>query len=107
MGGNVNTLSNTFEGKYFHPVNKRRNVIGVRVLAAVVSGFGGIVLPPFNRFYLGGEDSIRGFDYFSISPWAFVPTSKNVPIFFLDPQILDAQGNPTCWRSICPRLRSG
>ena len=104
LQGNVNTISHTFEGKYFRPVNKRRNVIGVRVLAAFVSGFGGIVLPPFNRFYLGGEDSIRGFDYFSISPWAFVPTSKNIPIFFLDPQILDAQGNPTLRQLVVPVL---
>ncbi|MBI3483792.1 MAG: outer membrane protein assembly factor BamA, partial [Acidobacteria bacterium] len=94
LQGNVNTISHTFEGKYFRPVNKRRNVIGVRVLASFVTGFGGIALPPFNRFYLGGEDSIRGFDFFSISPWAFVPTSKSVQISFLDPQQLDAQGNP-------------
>jgi outer membrane protein insertion porin family len=95
LGGNVNTITHTFEGKYFRPVNKRRNVIGVRVLASIVNGFGGIVLPPFNRFYIGGEDSIRGFDYFTISPWAFLPTSKNVPVFYLDPRQLDAQGNPT------------
>ncbi len=95
LGGNVNTISHTFEGKYFRPVNKRRNVIGMRLMASFTTGFGGIVLPPFNRFYLGGEDSVRGFDFFSISPWAFVPTSKSVQLFFLDPQLLDANGNPS------------
>ncbi|MBI1750156.1 MAG: outer membrane protein assembly factor BamA [Acidobacteria bacterium] len=95
LQGNVNTISHTFEGKYFRPVNKRRNVIGVRMMASFTTGFGGIVLPPFNRFYLGGEDSVRGFDFFSISPWAFVPTSKTVQLFFLDPQHLDSNGNPT------------
>ncbi len=104
LGGNVNTISNTFEGKYFRPVNKRRNVIGLRGLASFVTGFGGIALPPFNRFYLGGEDSIRGFDFFSISPWAFVPTSKNVQLFFLDPRVLDAQGNPTLQARAIPVL---
>ncbi|MCL4523303.1 MAG: outer membrane protein assembly factor BamA [Acidobacteria bacterium] len=104
LGGNVNTISHTFEGKYFRPVNKRRNVIGVRVLASFVTGFGGIALPPFNRFYLGGEDSIRGFDFFSISPWAFVPTSKNVQVLFRDPQQLDSQGNPSLRQLLVPVL---
>jgi len=104
LQGNVNTLTHTMEAKYFRPINRGRNVLGFRLLAAYATGFGGIVLPPFNRFYLGGEDSVRGFDYFSISPWAFVPTARQAQIFFLDPTQLDAQGNPSLRVALVPVL---
>jgi outer membrane protein insertion porin family len=95
LQGNVNTITHTIEAKYFRPINKHRNVLGFRFLSSFAQGYGGIVLPPFNRFYMGGEDSVRGFDYFTITPWAFVPTAKSAQLFFLDPQLLDAQGSPT------------
>jgi len=94
LGGNVNTITHTFEGRYFRPINKGRNVLGFRALAAFATGYGGVVLPPFNRFYVGGEDSIRGFDYFTISPWAFVPTDRTLPISYSDPTSLGPDGNP-------------
>lgn len=94
LGGNVNTLTQTFEGKYFRPINKRRNVIGVRLMSSFATGYGGIVLPPFNRWYIGGEDSVRGFDYFTVSPWAFIPRDMTVPIVFRDPTQLGSDGQP-------------
>jgi len=105
LQGNVNTISNSFEFKMFHPVNKRRNIIGLRFLASMADGYGGKVLPPFNRFYLGGEDTIRGFDFFTISPWAFIPTSTNAQIFFLNPQVLNGAGNPTVQSITVPTLQ--
>ena len=105
LQGNVNTISNSFEFKMFHPVNKRRNIIGLRFLASMADGYGGKVLPPFNRFYLGGEDTIRGFDFFTISPWAFIPTSTNSQIFFLNPQVLNGAGNPTVQSITVPTLQ--
>ena len=94
LGGNVNSFTNIFEGKYFRPVNKRRNVLGFRLLTALATGYGGKELPPFNRFFLGGEDSVRGFDIRTITPVAFIPVPVNQQVIFLDPTLLDAAGNP-------------
>jgi outer membrane protein insertion porin family len=78
LGGNVNTITPTLEAKYYHPINKRRNTLGFRLLASTVAGYGGRVPPPFSRFYIGGETDIRGFDIRSISPVAFFPSITSV-----------------------------
>jgi len=85
LGGNVNTITNLVEYKQFRPVNKRRNVFGYRVRVAYISGFGGKEIPPYSRFYMGGEDDIRGYDIRSISPVTFIPTESRVPITYPDP----------------------
>jgi len=95
IGGNINTFTPTFEAKYFHPINRRRNVLGFRILTAYGTGFGNRVLAPFNRFYVGGEDTVRGFDFFTISPWAFVPTLQTVSVSFSNPTVLGPTGQPT------------
>jgi outer membrane protein insertion porin family len=95
LQGNVNALLPTLEAKYFHPVNRGRNVLAFRLLTAFATGFGGRVLPPFNRFYIGGEDTVRGFDFFTISPWAFVPTLETTPVSYFDPTVLGPNGQPT------------
>lgn len=51
-----------------------RNTIGYRIQAAYVQGFSGDVAPPFNRFYMGGDNDLRGFDTRTATPYAFVPT---------------------------------
>ncbi len=78
LGGNVNTISPTVEWKYFHPINKGRNVLGFHALASMITGYAGRVSPPFSRFYMGGEQDIRGFDIRSISPVAFFPTVTQI-----------------------------
>jgi len=78
LGGNVNTIRPIFEGKYFHPVNKKRNVVGLHLLASTIAGYGGKVPPPYSRFYLGGENDLRGFDIRSISPVAWFPSTVSV-----------------------------
>jgi len=79
LGGNVNQILPTVDAKYFHtsPLN-RKHVIGLHALGKFVSGYGGKVAPPLNRFYMGGENDIRGFDIWSISPIAYIPTSASV-----------------------------
>jgi outer membrane protein insertion porin family len=97
IGGNVNTTTHTFEGKYFRPLRKKQekpHVLGFRLLTAFATGYGGRVLPPFNRFVLGGEDTVRGFDFYTISPWTFIPTEGTVQAFYQDPTKLDFAGNP-------------
>jgi outer membrane protein insertion porin family len=82
IGGNVNTITPTLEAKYFRPVRNIRSdhptAIGMRLLVSSVIGYGGRVVPPFSRYYIGGEMDVRGFDIRTISPMAFYPTVVSV-----------------------------
>ena len=82
IGGNVNMFTPTIEAKYFHPVSNVRSdhptAIGMRLLLSSVVGYGGRVVPPFSRYYIGGEMDLRGFDIRTISPVAFYPTVVSV-----------------------------
>jgi outer membrane protein insertion porin family len=80
IGGNVNTITNTGEFKYFHPVNHRRNAVGVRFLGGFTTGYGGKEIPPYSRFYLGGENDLRGFDIRAVSPVTYIPNAVNQSI---------------------------
>lgn len=80
LGGNVNLLEPTIDAKYFRSGFFKNHVIGAHVLARFVTGYGGKVAPPFYRFYMGGENDIRGFEIWQISPMAFVPTEADVII---------------------------
>jgi len=52
---------------------------------AYVTGFGGLEAPIFDRFFIGGEYTIRGFDYRSISPLAQYITQTYRQVTRLDP----------------------
>lgn len=80
LGGTVRSIRPIIQYKQFFPVQKRRNTIGYSVNASFISGFGGLVAPPFQRFYMGGENDIRGFDIRSISPVAFLPSSNVITL---------------------------
>jgi len=94
LGGNVNSITPTFEFKRFFQVHKKRNVIGIRSLTVFTSGFGGQAVPPNTRLYLGGEQDIRGFNVRTITPVAFIPTSNPFPIPYVDPTSLTGAGLP-------------
>jgi len=106
LGGNVKTISNIFDFKYFHPVRKHRNVIGLHFSAAYIAAYGTTTsvcpatlvtvppctpestpnaIPPFSRLYMGGESDIRGFDIRSISPVTFIPQATAQTISYHDP----------------------
>jgi outer membrane protein insertion porin family len=85
LGGNVNTITNVLEWKRFKPMQKRRNILGLHAQVAYIAGYGGKEIPPFNRFYMGGENDIRGYDIRSISPVTFIPTATAQTIFYNDP----------------------
>jgi len=55
-------------------------VLAFHFLATTVTGYGGKVAPPFQRSFIGGENDVRGFDFYSISPIAFIPSSANVKV---------------------------
>ncbi|MGH9355698.1 MAG: BamA/OMP85 family outer membrane protein, partial [Terriglobia bacterium] len=78
LGGNVNTITPSFEMKYYRPINHGRNTLAFHFLASTISGYGGKVPPPYSRFYMGGQYDIRGFNIYSISPVIFFPTVGQV-----------------------------
>ncbi len=80
LGGNVNTLEPTIDAKYFRAGFKKGHVIGMHVLGRFLSGYGGKVAPPFSRYYTGGENDIRGFEIWGVSPIAFLPTTATVNV---------------------------
>ena len=80
LGGTVRSVRPLVQYKQFIPVNNRRNAIGFNVQGSFISGYGGLVAPPFQRFFMGGENDIRGFDIRSISPVAFLPSSNVITL---------------------------
>jgi outer membrane protein insertion porin family len=95
LQGNVNTISNTFSMTYFRPSYHRRNVIAFKLTAGSISGYGGKDVPPYNRFYLGGEQDVRGYDFYTISPFVAIPFSTTTNVSFANPKLLNQQGAPT------------
>jgi len=95
LQGNVNTISNTFSSTYFRPHYHNRNVIAVKFQTAMITGYGGKDVPPYNRFYLGGEQDVRGYDFYTISPFVVIPFSTTTNISFTNPKLLSPQGVPT------------
>ncbi len=81
LGGNVNTLQPNLDIAYFRKGLFKGNVQGFHLNARFIAGFGGRVAPPYDRYYMGGESDIRGFDILTISPIAYIPTSRAVPLY--------------------------
>jgi outer membrane protein insertion porin family len=99
LGGNVNTLLPALDVAYFRRGLFRSNVMGFHLNGRFILGYGGKVAPPYSRFYMGGEDDVRGFDILTISPIAFIPTSAPVAVLNADGTArtqagVDKNGNP-------------
>ncbi len=84
IGGNVRMVEPTIDIKWFRAGLKKGHVIGMHGLGRFVSGYGGRSVPPFSRFYMGGENDIRGFEIWGISPVAYIPTTAAVPVLNAD-----------------------
>ena len=80
LGGNVNMIRPVVEAKYFRPALRKGHVLGFRGMASFMSGYGGNVAPPFYRTYMGGEQDVRGFEIWSISPIAYVPSTSTINV---------------------------
>jgi outer membrane protein insertion porin family len=80
LGGNTHYFKPVVEWKKFRPMNKGRNTLGFRVLGSWISGYAGDVAPPFDRFYMGGDQDLRGFDIRSVSPVTLFPTAITIPL---------------------------
>jgi outer membrane protein insertion porin family len=94
LGGDVKDIRPIGEYKRFFPVNKRRNAIGLHFSSAYITGYGGRNVPPFSRFYMGGETDLRGFDIRSISPVTFIPNQSVSQITYTDPTFIGPSGLP-------------
>jgi outer membrane protein insertion porin family len=100
LGGNVNQIEPVIDAKYFRKGIGKTHVIGLHFSGRYLTGFGGKTAPPFNRFFMGGENDVRGFDIWAISPIAFVPVEATVNLLNADgsprqQRIIDTNGNPT------------
>jgi outer membrane protein insertion porin family len=85
IGGTVRTIRPIVQFKQFFPMQKRlnprgRNALGYNVQASFITGYGGVVAPPFERAYLGGENDLRGFDIRTVSPIAYLPSAQAVAL---------------------------
>jgi outer membrane protein insertion porin family len=81
LGGNVNTIRPSLDIKYFKQAPwHRSHILAFHVLGSLVTGYGGKFIPPFSRTYIGGEQDVRGFEIWGITPIAFVASSSSVNI---------------------------
>ena len=80
VGGTVHTFRPIVGFKQFFPMQKRRNALGYNLQASFITGYGGVVAPPFERAYLGGENDLRGFDIRAVSPLAYLPSVQTVAL---------------------------
>ena len=80
LGGTVRSIRPIVQYKKFIPVQNRRNAIGFNFQGSFITGFDGLVAPPFQRAYMGGENDLRGFDIRSVSPVAFLPSVGSITL---------------------------
>jgi outer membrane protein insertion porin family len=85
LGGNVNTVRPAVDFKYFHPSPLNRNhILAFHASGWVVTGYGGKEVPPFSRSFMGGEQDVRGFENWGITPIAFIASSASVNVYNTD-----------------------
>ena len=84
LGGNVNMVQPTVSLRYFRPAPYKNHILGMRFMGAFVTGYGGKSAPPFNRWYIGGEQDVRGFEIWGVSPVAFVPSEARINVLNAD-----------------------
>jgi len=81
LGGNVDTLGPALDAKYFKqaPWNKK-HILAFHVAAHLITGYGGHEVPPFSRSFIGGEQDVRGFYNWGISPIGFIASEATVNV---------------------------
>jgi len=82
LGGNVNTIRPSLDLKYFHPNPLHRShILAFHFMGSLLTGYGGKVAPPFSRTFIGGEQDIRGFEIWGITPIAFIASDAQVNVY--------------------------
>ena len=68
--------------KYFKQAPwHKSHVLAFHAMGSLVTGYGGKFVPPFSRTFIGGEQDIRGFENWGISPIAYIPSSATVNVY--------------------------
>ena len=68
LGGDINLHKVKMEFVKFVPMWKRRHTIGLHLVYQFIHNFGDIEIPFYERYFLGGEQSIRGYEIYTIGP---------------------------------------
>jgi outer membrane protein insertion porin family len=82
LGGDFSMIKPSIEVRHFFPdrwLSNGRNVFGFHFIGQYIQAFNKSSVPFFDRFYTGGENSIRGFDIRSVSPLAISSTPQYDP----------------------------
>jgi outer membrane protein insertion porin family len=82
LGGDTNYYRPSLDVRYYKAVNRGRNTIAMRSVTSYVQSFTNLATPFYERFFLGGDFDIRGFDFRSLSPISFI--TRALP--FTDPK---------------------
>ncbi len=88
LGGNTNYIQPFFEYQFYKPMNNFRNTLAFRLQVGHIRGFSGTGTPFYQRYFMGGDFDVRGFEFRSISPMAFV-TRESVDDFTGQPIVID------------------
>ena len=88
LGGNTNYIQPFFEYQFYKPMNNFRNTLAFRLQVGHIKGFSGTGTPFYQRYFMGGDFDVRGFEFRSISPMAFV-TRESVDDFTGQPIVID------------------
>jgi len=68
LGGDVDLHKFKLEFVKFIPMMKRRHTIGLHLVYQFIHNFGSEPVPFYERYFLGGERSIRGYEIYTIGP---------------------------------------
>ncbi|MGB8958573.1 MAG: outer membrane protein assembly factor BamA [Candidatus Aminicenantales bacterium] len=71
LGGEIDMIKPQIEATYYHPVlgrGSKAHVIGLHAQYQFVRALHGTRIPYWEKFFLGGERSIRGYEVYSIGP---------------------------------------
>ena len=86
LGGNVNYIRPVADFKKWFPMKgihfnaEGHQALGVHFSGSWITGYAGKVAPPFERFFMGGDTDLRGFDIRSLSPVAFFVERVDFPL---------------------------
>jgi outer membrane protein insertion porin family len=86
IGGNVAAIRPIVEWKqfipmhHFHPDRDGQQSLGYRITGSWITGYRGLVAPPQERFYTGGDTDLRGFDTRTLSPYILLDDTVPMPL---------------------------
>jgi len=68
LGGNVSIVAPSFRWRQYFKVNRWGHRFAYNVELGWVRGYGGRAVPFYERFFLGGDFTVRGYDFRTVGP---------------------------------------